>query len=194
MRSTYLISALTGLAAAVPRPSPQDLDFGEIDAAPAPTADGPAVTAVSQPVTYNEDAAAVSASVSVASDLSASPTTTPAKRALDVRGVNDPCSPQPDGYGPSPSKDTDYAFEDFDQFSVSSKYLPFLKHHHSQNCPVDRQQRPYTARLHPFLFQPQRFHQCQQLHGSLYAPHLRYHQMSRILRRRRPMHCLQHLL
>ncbi len=123
MRSTYLISALIGLAVAVPRPSPQDIDFDEIDSAPAPAADGPAVTAVSQPVTYNEDAAAVSASASVASDLSASPTSTPAKRDLDIRGVNDPCSPQPDGYGPKPPTDTADAFTSFDVFAVNNRYL-----------------------------------------------------------------------
>lgn len=133
MRSTCLIVALIGLAAAVPRPSPQGLDFSEIDAAPAPTAEGPAVAAVSQPVVYNEDAAAVSASAAVASDLSASPTPAPAKRDLDIRGVNDPCSPQPDGYGPTPSQDQDSAFLAYDVFSVSCIYLPFLRHH-SQKC------------------------------------------------------------
>lgn len=117
MRSIYLISALVGLAAAVPRPAPQGLDFEEIDSAPAPSAEGPAVTAVSQPVTYDEEAAAVSASASVAADLSASPTPTPAKRDLDIRGVNDPCSPQPDGYGPRPATDSVDAFLTFDQFA-----------------------------------------------------------------------------
>ena len=122
MRSTHLISAFIGLAAAIPHPVPQDINFNEIDSAPAPTADGPAVTAVSQPVTYNEDAAAVSASASVASDLSASPTSTPAaKRDLEIRGVNDPCAPQPDGYGPKPPTDTVDAFLNYDQFAVSKK-------------------------------------------------------------------------
>ena len=125
MRSTYLISALIGLAAAVPRPSPQDLDFGEIDGAPAPAAEGPAVSAVSQPVTYDESAAAVSASASVASELSASQTPAPAKRDLKIRGVNDPCSPQPDGYGPKPASDTVDAFESYDVFSVSPPFAIF---------------------------------------------------------------------
>ena len=120
MRSTYLISALVGLAVAVPRPSPQDIDFAEIEDAPAPVATGPAVTAVSQPVTYDENAAAVSASSSVASDLAANPTPAPAKRDLENRGVNDPCSPQPDGYGPKPPTDSDSAFLAYDQFAVST--------------------------------------------------------------------------
>ena len=152
MRSTYLMSAFCGLVAATPRPVPQDFDFTEIDRAPAPTAEGPAVTAASQPVTYNEDAAAVSASASVASDLSASPTATPAaKRDLESRGVNDPCAPQPDGYGPKPPTDTVDAFLNFDQFTVSNKVSS------SQNptykCSVHLHQRPNTTGLHAVLLQ-----------------------------------------
>lgn len=122
MRSACLVAALAGLAHAVPRPAPQDINFGEIDVRSppsqaclpftdpnqtedAPTLTGPPVDAVSQPVAYNEKAAKASAAAQVTDDLSS-----PTKRGLAKRGVNDPCSPQLDGYGPKPAVDTVDAF------------------------------------------------------------------------------------
>ncbi|KAI4190007.1 MAG: hypothetical protein LQ346_005005 [Caloplaca aetnensis] len=111
MRSTCLVAALAGLAYAVPSPAPQDINFLEIEAEDAPTVTGPTVEAVSQPVSYNEPAAKASAAAAVLDDLSS-----PSKRGLAKRGVNDPCSPQPDGYGPKPAVDTAAAFLDFQTF------------------------------------------------------------------------------
>ncbi|KAL8678941.1 MAG: hypothetical protein Q9186_004757 [Xanthomendoza sp. 1 TL-2023] len=102
MRSTCLVAALAGLAYA----APQFINFEEIDSADAPLVTGPAPEAVSEPVTYNEKEAKADAIAQVTEELS-----TPAKRSLVVgRGVNDPCSPQPDGYGPKPPVDSDAAF------------------------------------------------------------------------------------
>ena len=78
-----------------------------------PTVTGPPVDAVSQPVTYNEQAAKASAAAEVTDDLSS-----PSKRDLTKRGVNDPCSQQPDGYGPKPATDTPAAFLAFDTLAV----------------------------------------------------------------------------
>lgn len=74
---------------------------------------GPTVEAVSQPVSYNEPAAKAAAAAEVLDDLSS-----PSKRGLAKRGVNDPCSPQPDGYGPKPTVDTVDAFLGFQTFHV----------------------------------------------------------------------------
>lgn len=120
MRSTCLVAALAGLAYAAPKPSPQFINFEEFDAAEAPAATGPAPEAVSEPVTYSEPAAKAEAAAEVTQELS-----TPGKRSLAARGVNDPCSPQPDGYGPKPPVDTDADFLAFSNFSVGSS-SPYL--------------------------------------------------------------------
>ncbi|KAL8668871.1 MAG: hypothetical protein Q9168_006516 [Polycauliona sp. 1 TL-2023] len=119
MRSTCLVAALAGLAYAAPKPAPQFINFEEIDSADAPAATGPAPGAVSEPVAYSEPAAKADAVTEVTQDLS-----TPKKRSLAARGVNDPCSPQPDGKGPKPAEDTDAAFLAFSGFSNSATTAP----------------------------------------------------------------------
>ncbi|KAI4088237.1 MAG: hypothetical protein LQ339_008748 [Xanthoria mediterranea] len=119
MRSTCLVAALAGLAYAAPRPSPQFINFDEFDAAEVPAATGPAPEAVSEPVTYSEPAAKADAAAEVTQALS-----TPSKRSLAARGVNDPCSPQPDGYGPKPPVDTDTDFLAFSNFSDTATSAP----------------------------------------------------------------------
>ena len=76
---------------------------------------GPAPDAVNQPISYDEQAAQASAVAAVTEDLQ-----NPSKRSLSKRGVNDPCAPQPDGYGPKASPDTPDAFLSADVFSVCS--------------------------------------------------------------------------
>lgn len=115
MRSACLVAALAGLAYAAPKPAPQNINFEEIESADAPTLTGPPVDAVSQPVSYNENAAKASAVAEVTDDLSS-----PSKRGLAKRGVNDPCAPQPDGYGPKPADDTVAAFMGFQTFADTS--------------------------------------------------------------------------
>lgn len=122
MRSTCLVAALAGLAYAAPRPSPQFINFDEFDAAEVPAATGPAPEAVSEPVTYSEPAAKADAAAEVTQALS-----TPSKRSLAARGVNDPCSPQPDGYGPKPPVDTDTDFLAFSNFSVRASSPQLLE-------------------------------------------------------------------
>ncbi len=80
---------------------------------------GPTVEAVSQPVSYDEPAAKASAAAAVLDDLSL----LPSKRGVAKRGVNDPCSPQPDGYGPKPAVDTAAAFLAFQTFHVCPSAL-----------------------------------------------------------------------
>ncbi|MCJ1258937.1 hypothetical protein MMC24_006771 [Lignoscripta atroalba] len=97
MRTAILVSALAGLVAATPMP--QSMDFGEIDAAKDLPV-GPAVTALSEPPTYD----AASASASAAKEASTDPATTKLRK-------RDACSPQPDGYGPKTTDpDTAEAF------------------------------------------------------------------------------------
>ncbi|KAL8769549.1 MAG: hypothetical protein Q9209_004480 [Squamulea sp. 1 TL-2023] len=115
MRSTCLVAALAGLAYAAPKPAPQLMNFEELDSADYPTVQGPAVEAVSEPVTYSEPAAKAEAAAEVTQELSSS-----AKRSLVARGINDPCSPQPDGFGPKPEEDTDAAFLAFSNFSTAA--------------------------------------------------------------------------
>ncbi|KAL8652841.1 MAG: hypothetical protein Q9226_004093 [Calogaya cf. arnoldii] len=116
MRSTCLVAALAGLAYAAPKPSPQFINFDEFDSADVPAVTGPALEAVSEPVVYSEPAAKADAVAEVTQELSA-----PGKRSLAARGVNDPCSPQPDGYGPKPPVDSDANFLAFSNFSDSAK-------------------------------------------------------------------------
>ena len=72
---------------------------------------------MSDPVDYSEAAAMASAAAAVAT----APATVSKREfehfGLQGRGVNDPCSPQPDGQGPSPPNDTVDAFESYDVFS-----------------------------------------------------------------------------
>ena len=113
MRSTCLVAALAGLAYAAPKPTPQFINFEEFDSAEVPEVTGPAPGAVSEPVAYSEPVAKAEAAAEVTAELSSSE-----KRSLVARGVNDPCSPQPEGYGPKPAEDTAAAFLAFDTFSV----------------------------------------------------------------------------
>ncbi|KAI9821235.1 MAG: hypothetical protein M1827_003970 [Pycnora praestabilis] len=113
MRSAVIISLLATLAAASPRP--QDIDFDAIDAAAAPTIVGPPVAAVSQAQVFDP----TSASVAAAAAITEAPLSK--RQAL---GVNDPCGPQPDGYGPKPENDTVAAFladPDFTSISTNAQ-------------------------------------------------------------------------
>ncbi|KAL8735393.1 MAG: hypothetical protein Q9166_000938 [cf. Caloplaca sp. 2 TL-2023] len=119
MRSTCLVAALAGLAYAAPKPSPQFINFDEIDSAEVPSITGPAPESVSEPVTYSENAAKADAAAEVTEDLSS-----PSKRSLVARGVNDPCSPQPNGFGPKPETDSDTAFLAFQTFADTANNAP----------------------------------------------------------------------
>ncbi|KAL8699623.1 MAG: hypothetical protein Q9201_005899 [Fulgogasparrea decipioides] len=112
MRSACLVAALAGFVYAAPSPAPQFLNFDEIEGADVPTVTGPPVDAVSEPITYDEAAAKASAAAEVTDDLSS-----PQKRDLAPRGVNEPCSPQPDGYGPKPTTDSPAAFLAYQPFA-----------------------------------------------------------------------------
>lgn len=79
-----------------------------------PDAIGPAEGAVSEPVTYDDQAEADDAAQQTYEDLS-DPT-----KHKNKRGVNDDCAPQPDGYGPQPSPDTVPAFLAYPPFAVCS--------------------------------------------------------------------------
>ncbi|KAL8960618.1 MAG: hypothetical protein Q9193_002712 [Seirophora villosa] len=109
MRSACLMACLAGFAYAAP--APQNINFDEIESSNAPVLTGPPVEAVSQPVSYNEVDAKASAAAAVTEELAS-----PSKRGLTKRGVNDPCSPQPDGYGPKPATDSADAFLAFQTF------------------------------------------------------------------------------
>ncbi|KAL9116056.1 MAG: hypothetical protein Q9227_000424 [Pyrenula ochraceoflavens] len=102
MRTTVLL-ALAGLAAAAPAPSPQGLDFQEIDAAGSPTIVTPPVDVTKDVVNYDVKAAEASATAAVSADP-ASPVT---KRGLQGR---DACQAQPAGSAPTTSPDTDQDF------------------------------------------------------------------------------------
>ncbi|KAL8738547.1 MAG: hypothetical protein Q9190_007986 [Brigantiaea leucoxantha] len=110
MRSACLLAALAGLAYAAP--APQNMNFDEIDSSDPPAVVGPPPEAVTQPITYDADKEKAAAAASVTEDLSS-----PSKRSLSKRGVNDPCAPQPDGYGPKPAVDTVAAFSSFQTFT-----------------------------------------------------------------------------
>ncbi|KAL8688876.1 MAG: hypothetical protein Q9218_005318 [Villophora microphyllina] len=112
MRSVCLVAALAGLAYAAPSPAPQFMNFDEIDSADIPLVTGPPIDAVSQPVSYSEPAAKSAAAQDTTQDL-----TSPSKRDLTKRGVNDPCAPQPDGYGPKPATDSAAAFLAYQPFA-----------------------------------------------------------------------------
>ncbi|KAL9045337.1 MAG: hypothetical protein Q9214_001602 [Letrouitia sp. 1 TL-2023] len=107
MRSTCLVAALAGLAYA----APQKLNFEEIDSDAGSITTGPPVEAVSQPISYNAAKEKAAAAAEVTEDLSSQ------SKRLARRGVNDPCSQQPDGYGPKPAEDTVPAFLGFQTFS-----------------------------------------------------------------------------
>ncbi|KAL9009284.1 MAG: hypothetical protein Q9173_005677 [Seirophora scorigena] len=109
MRSACLVACLARFASAAP--APQNINFDEIESSNAPVLTGPSVEAVSQPVSYNEVDAKASAAAAVTEKLAS-----PSKRGLTKRGVNDPCSPQPDGYGPKPATDSADAFLAFQAF------------------------------------------------------------------------------
>lgn len=118
MRTAILISALLGLAAAIPRP--QDApDWVEVDDAEPPAATGPQEGAVSEPVTYNDSAEAQEAAQQTNATLA-----DPAKHKKIKRGVNDDCAPQPDGYGPQPTPDTVSAFLAYPPFASTARNAP----------------------------------------------------------------------
>ncbi|KAI4249793.1 MAG: hypothetical protein L6R40_000582 [Gallowayella cf. fulva] len=119
MRSACFVAALAGLAYAAPKPLPQSMNFEEIESADEPIATGPAPEAVSEPVTYSEQAAKADAIAEVTEDLSS-----PTKRSLIARDVNDPCAPQPNGDGPKPAVDTDAAFLAFQTFHDTANKAP----------------------------------------------------------------------
>lgn len=109
MRSAILVTAAAaGLVAALP----QNIDFAAANAAPTPSVQGPAITALSQAPTYNPSVAASSAAAAAATSPVA---TTPSKRSpVEERRLaarQQSCAAEPDGYGPVPSPDTADAFE-----------------------------------------------------------------------------------
>lgn len=135
MRTALLVSALLGLAIAAPKP--QSIDFDEVDvcytanrnvaitylaqSSPQPDSTGPDPAAVSEPVTYNNDAQAKEASEETQKDL-ADPTKHKSKRSAVVAPAPadpDACKPQPDGFGPKPTPDTVSAFLGYGPFAVS---------------------------------------------------------------------------
>lgn len=116
MRTAFLTSALVGLAAAAPRP--QDINIDDVLGAPNVTT-GPSPTEVDQPISYDAQAAAASASAAVVADLSSS---------TKVKRTPGDCAPQPDGYGPKPATDTVDAFLNFQTFAVCEPPFNRLTH------------------------------------------------------------------
>lgn len=70
--------------------------------------------AVSEPVTYSDQAESEEAAQETYEDLN-----NPTKHKVK-RGVNDDCAPQPDGNGPKPTPDTVSAFLNYPPFAVFS--------------------------------------------------------------------------
>ena len=75
------------------------------------------MAAVSDPVTYDKDAKSQAAAENTEQNLESG---NPGKREIIVkRAVNDPCAPQPDGYGPKITPDTPSAFLAAPTFTVA---------------------------------------------------------------------------
>lgn len=121
MRGSLVISALAGLAAAAPRP--QDIDFEEISSEPTPTVVGPAASALNDPVQYDAQAAAASASAAVIAELTLASKSRKEREIIELQTIHKrtpgDCARQPDGYGPKPAEDTVDAFLSYDAFAVS---------------------------------------------------------------------------
>ena len=82
---------------------------------------GPSPTEVSQPISYNAQAAAASASAAVlASPLSAASKVKKERDLVEAAPLTKrtACAPQPDGYGPKPATDTVDAFLNYQIFVV----------------------------------------------------------------------------
>ena len=102
MLSVLFVSTLLGLSLAAPRP--QEISYGDVEAAGAPVMVTPALDVASQ-------TASVAPTDQVASSAAAAISTNPAtpeKRSLTKRDGN--CVAQPNGSGPVPSPDTADAF------------------------------------------------------------------------------------
>ena len=84
-------------------------------------ATGPAEGAVSEPVTYDDEAESEDAAHDTYESLD-----DPNSKNKIKRGVNDDCAPQPDGYGPKPTPDTVPAFLAYPPFAVCVALLPQL--------------------------------------------------------------------
>lgn len=110
--SLAAIPALAGLVAALPQP--QNLDFGAIAAAPAPTVTGPAINVVNQTNVYNGAVIASSAAAAISTSSlneKRSPTaTTTTTTSVDVNAA---CATQPDGYGPLAIPNTVSGFQNY---------------------------------------------------------------------------------
>lgn len=121
MRSASLfVSLLAGAAYALP----QGIDIAVINEADAPAVTGPEVTASVEVPTAVYDAEAVQSSVAAAVLEDDSTVSRRRRRQIDV---NAPCAPQPDGFGPRVSPDTDSQFlrdATLNQMSLSAKSTP----------------------------------------------------------------------
>ncbi|KAF2721948.1 hypothetical protein K431DRAFT_223218 [Polychaeton citri CBS 116435] len=107
MRSAIALTAVAGLAAALP----QGIDLVSVADVPTPTALGPPATGLSQVPTYNPTSAASEAASAATED----PIADEAKRrrGLDARAA---CATQPTGAGPVPSPDTAQTFSSDPQY------------------------------------------------------------------------------
>ena len=86
---------------------------------------GPSPTDVSEPISYNAQAAAASASAAVlASPLSAASKVKKERDLVEAAPLTKrtACAPQPDGYGPKPATDTVDAFLNYQVFAVCYLY------------------------------------------------------------------------
>lgn len=95
MRSTFAISALVAVVAALPAPAPQEIDLDLIVNIPTPTV----IQATGTPdkiVTY--DTKAILASATAASSISVAVTDAASSAASVVK--RSACGPEPSGYGP----------------------------------------------------------------------------------------------
>jgi len=102
----FLFAAIVGLAAASPRP--QDVDFGSVaDSLPSPTLLGPAISAISDAVSY-ASTAVLSSIFSAASAEATNNSDDSYRRKRDTATTT--CQAQPSGYGPVTSPDTVSAF------------------------------------------------------------------------------------
>lgn len=95
MRSTFVISALVAVVAALPAPAPQEIDLDLVVNIPTPTV----IQATGTPdkiVTY--DTKAILASATAASSISVAVTDAASSAASVVK--RSACGPEPSGYGP----------------------------------------------------------------------------------------------
>lgn len=124
---------------------------------------GPAEGAVSEPVTYSDDAEAADAAQQTYDELA-----DPNAKHKVRRGVNDDCAPQPDGNGPKPTPDTVAAFLAFPDFAVCSVLvLPSWNSAHDGVVHVAK--RSNSSRVYSKLCRSERFVKCQHVPGSVHA-------------------------